>query len=341
MGLNCEKCHQPVLPDFAFCECCGWPTRAPGVSGAPARAAAAPTRAAPAGPRCVCGGLAFDSDGYCEACGRKPAPAEPCALQSIADIAASASHRGRQHPENQDAVGLLRLADDGVVMVVADGVSSACHSRQAAETAVQQALAAAAEGQAMAPGAWLEQALKRAHAAICQLPHDNPQLAEPQATVALALLRRNVVWYAWVGDSRVYLLDKEGSRLLSADDSWLNERLTEGVPYAAAAADLNSHCITQCLGMRDADPVIHVASALIPAAGWLLLCSDGLWNYLPDAVELWQRVHAAASSGTLAQACAELVAYANHAGGSDNITVAICRSLAAPAQDPPDSDLGA
>jgi serine/threonine protein phosphatase PrpC len=53
--------------------------------------------------------------------------------------------------------------------------------------------------------------------------------------------------------------------------------------------------------------------------GWLLVCSDGLWNYLPDPADIAQLctgldTHAAARA---------LVEHALNAGGQDNITVAI------------------
>ena len=53
--------------------------------------------------------------------------------------------------------------------------------------------------------------------------------------------------------------------------------------------------------------------------GWLLLCSDGLWNYLPDAADI-----ARFCTGAEATAAARaLVEYALQAGGQDNITVAM------------------
>jgi serine/threonine protein phosphatase PrpC len=317
--VNCRHCQEPVLPDFAFCENCGWPTREQSAATADAPATTL------AGPPCICGGATFDSDGYCESCGRKPAPHDACEVQTIDDVAASASHLGRQHDENQDAAGLLRLADGGVAMVVADGVSTACRSRLAAETAVQEALRTLADNQALEPRALLATALLQSHKAICQLPYDDLQLAEPQTTVVLALVRHDVVWYAWVGDSRIYLLHEAASRLLSVDDSWLNERLREGVSDDVAAASGYAHCITQCLGMRDAEPEIHVASTTLPSASWLVLCSDGLWNYFPDAADLWSRLNAADSTRSLAPRCQDLVVQANRAGGSDNVTVAIYR----------------
>jgi serine/threonine protein phosphatase PrpC len=53
--------------------------------------------------------------------------------------------------------------------------------------------------------------------------------------------------------------------------------------------------------------------------GTLLLCSDGLWNYLPDAADI-ARYCIGADPSAAARALTE---YALDAGGQDNITVVI------------------
>jgi serine/threonine protein phosphatase PrpC len=286
--------------------------------------------------RCKCGSTSFDCDGYCESCGRKPAQADtletsPPDVTVLDETAACASHRGRHHQDNQDSAGLLRLPDGRVAMAVADGVSTACHSRLAADTAIREAFEAIADCRDAEPGDVLKLALKRAHVAVCKLPYDEPLLAEPQATIAIALVEDDTLWYAWVGDSRVYLLQPERSRLLSTDDSWLNDRVSEGVPLAEAMADENAHCITQCLGMRDDEPVIHIAREPIAAGSWVLVCSDGLWNYVAEPADLWSQVRGVAPNTSMVQRCTELVDRANRAGGADNITVALY--MCAPAID--------
>ncbi|MEX8518437.1 MAG: protein phosphatase 2C domain-containing protein [Leptothrix sp. (in: b-proteobacteria)] len=300
--MICAKCSEPVAPDFAFCENCGSALRPHGAPTAPA---------------------ANEVD--------EVSDVQALEVQALDDIAAFASHCGRQRADNQDAAGLLHLPGAQVVLAVADGVSTACHSRRAADLAVQQALDTIANGlqthqaDQAGPAALLKLAVTRAHAAICKLPHDDPQLAEPQTTLAVALVQDGVVWYAWVGDSRVYLLQSEGSRQLSVDDSWLNDCLRQGVPFDEATAAANAHCITQCLGMRDAEPTIHVATAAMSPGSCLLLCSDGLWNYFAQAADLWACVDSSVSDGTPLQCCADLIDRANRAGGADNVTVALYR----------------
>jgi protein phosphatase len=57
----------------------------------------------------------------------------------------------------------------------------------------------------------------------------------------------------------------------------------------------------------------------LPRGGRLLLCSDGLWGMLSD--DIIQAVLASARSPQ--DACQELIAAANEAGGRDNITALV------------------
>ena len=69
-------------------------------------------------------------------------------------------------------------------------------------------------------------------------------------------------------------------------------------------------------------------------SGWVLACSDGLWNYASEPEALAAQVAAAATSDPLTLALA-LTAFANAQGGRDNITAAVAR--VEPAATVPDS----
>ena len=313
--MNCLFCNEPVEPHFSFCEACGKPLTA-----SPALPQAGVSEAPLA--RCLCGSTHFDKEGYCESCGHRATPQDAVDLQQIEELAASASHRGRHHAENQDAV-LMQKLPDGLVIALADGVSTACHARAAADTAVQTAVQTLQDCAGGPAAERIADAVLRAHQAVCGLPHDDPQMAEPQATLVLALVQDHQLWYAWVGDSRLYVLNEAESSQLTRDDSWLNEQLSAGVAMASALKDANAHCITQCLGMRDDRPQVHVAASHLKPGDILLLCSDGLWNYCDKPEAMGKMIHGATDS--LVQACHESVDFANRSGGQDNITIALYR----------------
>ena len=79
-----------------------------------------------------------------------------------------------------------------------------------------------------------------------------------------------------------------------------------------------------------------MTSLPVTGAGWVVLCTDGLWNYVEEA----ERLAAAAGDltgmrpGVVAR---RLVRFALDAGGQDNVTVAV---LAVPGPGPPDGRTG-
>jgi serine/threonine protein phosphatase PrpC len=148
-----------------------------------------------------------------------------------------------------------------------------------------------------------------------------------------------VIVAGWIGDSRAYWLpDDAPAEQLSVDDSWATEQIQFGVPREQAEASAQAHAITRWLG-KDSPGFDPKCAATIPnGPGWLLVCSDGLWNYCSAAPDLAQLVTGVAGGmdGDPLRTSAELVAWANQQGGHDNITVALAR-LEPPAQTTDDA----
>jgi serine/threonine protein phosphatase PrpC len=149
---------------------------------------------------------------------------------------------------------------------------------------------------------------------------------------------------SWIGDSRAYWVPDSATghrpERLSTDDSWAAEEIALGVPRETAESGPHAHAITRWLGPDAPDLRPHRVARLLEGPGWVVLCSDGLWNYCsePTALAETMRSVSAADTGSgegsevgdlpsadplaLAQG---LVAWANAQGGQDNITVALAR----------------
>jgi serine/threonine protein phosphatase PrpC len=150
----------------------------------------------------------------------------------------------------------------------------------------------------------------------------------PACTFAAAVVEDGLLVAGWVGDSRVYWLADDGPAVqLSVDDSWASEQAALGMPREEAEQAPQAHEITRWLGVDSPDPVPRTGSTVLDAEGWVLVCSDGLWNYCSPAERLKDLVRdVVASAGTDPAAVAgELVSWANRQGGHDNITVALAR----------------
>ncbi|WP_235497266.1 PP2C family serine/threonine-protein phosphatase [Agreia sp. Leaf283] len=350
--IACPACATVNDPDAKFCEECGTqlgelvevsadPDAADDAQAEPDEATsstAAPRRA------CVyCGGSIAD-DGYCELCG-KPAQSERDHWQEApAAWVGGVCDRGIRHEINEDAMALAADPQVGefAVLVVCDGVSSTPGSDKASLAAARAATAILEAGrltdladghddeyaQARWSGRMLE-AGERASAAIYEAigelaARTNP----PSCTFSAAVIDGPLVVVGQVGDSRVYWIADEGkSRQLTTDDSWSQEMMAHGMSRQQAESAPQAHSITRWLGADSPDEVPHVVPTYPTGAGWILVCSDGLWNYCSDADDLSELVHRVVGSvGTNpVQVASALVDWANEQGGQDNITAALAR----------------
>ena len=146
-------------------------------------------------------------------------------------------------------------------------------------------------------------------------------------TLAAAVVDGDLLAYGNVGDSRVYWLPDSGAaRELSQDDSVAQVRIELGVGRAEAEHGPQSHAITDWLGRDSPHTVTRTGSALLDRSGWVLVCTDGLWNYASAAADLQAVVGALSRpAGTPLELAEALVGWASAQGGRDNISVALAR----------------
>jgi serine/threonine protein phosphatase PrpC len=132
------------------------------------------------------------------------------------------------------------------------------------------------------------------------------------------------VTLCWLGDSRAYWLATESeSARLTRDDSLAEELVAQGqMTEAEAMASPQAHVITRWLGADVAAPEPHVTRFEPPGRGIVLVCSDGLWNYQPEAAGLAEMALPDAFHDPSSAADA-LLKFALDAGGMDNITIVL------------------
>jgi hypothetical protein len=164
-------------------------------------------------------------------------------------------------------------------------------------------------------------AVRQAHLALTSL---GSSAQAPSATYISATISGDAVTVCWLGDSRAYWLATDSeARRLTADDSLAEELVARGdLTEADAMASPQAHVITRWLGADVTDPQAHVVRFEPPGPGVVLICSDGLWNYRPDAEGLAKLALPAAFTDPLG-AAGTLLAFALEAGGMDNITVVL------------------
>jgi serine/threonine protein phosphatase PrpC len=139
---------------------------------------------------------------------------------------------------------------------------------------------------------------------------------EGGTTLTAVAVVGDLAYVAHVGDSRVYLITKDGVEQITRDHS-LVQRLIELDQLTREEADEHpqKNVLYRALGQSETLEVDALTRRLPPNSR-LLLCSDGLWNLVmeQDIVEI------AMSHNNPQESCDKLVALANKRGGTDNIT---------------------
>jgi serine/threonine protein phosphatase PrpC len=267
------------------------------------------------------------TDRFCELCGaRLHPPSADVADRVEVDLAglAGISDRGHLHLRNEDAMALGRRPEDGsattLAAVVCDGVSTVRRPELASNTAAAVALDALLAGGADVSG--MTAAVAAAADAVTRLAPGVPD--GPSCTLVAAVVdtATAAITVGWVGDSRAYWLAENGdARLLTADHSWAAEMVSAGILDAhTAMRDPRAHAITRWLGGGNV-PEPGTTTLSPSAPGVLLLCTDGLWNYEPDAPDLAALALPVVTRDGPRAAAEALTAHALDAGGRDNITV--------------------
>jgi serine/threonine protein phosphatase PrpC len=323
-GGVCPSCGWPVGPQDNFCEACRAELAPAAVSGTSPKAATTCP---------FCQSDQISPDGYCGACGRKP-PASRDHTEIDMGLVAGVTDRGLRHHRNEDAMALATAdAASGPVAVgvVCDGVSTTRRPDEASLAAAQAAVAVLLD--AARAGHDLEEASRNAvsaaRAAVIRLddaPGGSPLLDPPSATFVSAVMTSEAVTLCWLGDSRGYWFGagpQAAAERLTIDDSVAGQMVAAGLLSETEALALpQAHVVTGWVGPDLSGTAPHVVRFEPPGPGVLLLCSDGLWNYLPEAEKLAERALPRALTEPLAAASA-LVDFAIESGGMDNVTVVL------------------
>lgn len=246
---------------------------------------------------------------------------------------AAASDPGRKRAQNEDRVG---SDPDHGIAVLADGMGGHKGGEVASGLAVETILADLSAGLESGPaeeddelGFSPESALTRriiehTNQIIHQTALTQPQYEGMGTTVVAALFYDDQLTLAHVGDSRAYRLRDEHLEQLTRDHTLMQELVERGFyTPEEARASLNRNIVTRALGIEPEVRVDVQEDVALPGDVYLL-CSDGLNDMLDDESI---RLTLCEMGDNLAGGVERLVADANEAGGSDNVSVVLVKVL--------------
>lgn len=238
---------------------------------------------------------------------------------------ASVTEVGLVREHNEDY--LYVLPEQGIV-ALADGMGGHLAGEVAAEVAVEVAVEELRHAQrfremdAMQALLALGHAVERANASICTLAANKPDLKGMGTTLVLALFQNGRIFYAHVGDSRIYRFRNKRLMQLTRDHSLMQEVLDHGL-YTdrgeAMEAGVGENVLTRSLGFT-LDLNVDVNEEPVREGDLFLFCSDGLTTPLNETQieKVLAQEHLTLENRTQA-----LVDCAIKAGSRDNISVVL------------------
>jgi protein phosphatase len=166
--------------------------------------------------------------------------------------------------------------------------------------------------------------VEEANRRVLEAAHSDPALEGMGTTLVAALELDEGLSIASVGDSRAYVLNDSGLRVITDDQTWVNE---VGRPLGLDEESLRNHPMRHVLTMAigaSTPLTVNYYSVALQSGSLVLMCSDGLHGVV-EGPALEQILRGVRNGGTLEESCRQLVAAAKEAGGPDNVTVVLVR----------------
>lgn len=232
---------------------------------------------------------------------------------------------GRKREINQDYV----FATDETIgnlpnlLVVADGMGGHRAGDFASRFTVEVLAEEVQNSKETHPGQILGNAIQTANERLMEEAAKDSRLEGMGTTLVAATILDHVLYFANVGDSRLYLINKE-IRQLSKDHSMVEEMVRlGGLTEEEAKHHPDKNIITRAMGVKDkVEPDFF--EYRLKGGDTILMCSDGLTNMVDDD-EIFQIVK---SARDIVEAVETLIQRANENGGSDNIGIVLAQPYA-------------
>lgn len=235
----------------------------------------------------------------------------------------SQTDTGRVRNNNQDSFAAALLGDASAFAIVCDGMGGANGGNVASAIAVKT-LADSFQRNFRnhmtdkSVRMMMESAIVTANSTILSTAAKNPDYKGMGTTVVAAFVDTERITLAHLGDSRAYLFAQQKLTQLTHDHSVIQSMIDTGqITETEAKYHPNKNVITRVLGVyKNID--IEFNTFPFGPGDILLLCSDGLTNYVEkDRMEfLFHNTPPERLAQTFVQA-------ANSSGGGDNITAVL------------------
>jgi len=248
-------------------------------------------------------------------------------MQSGMEVAAL-TDVGCQRENNEDSYSAWRPASPealqakGYLFTVADGMGGHEGGQEASRLATQTIEQVYSTAESADTRALLLRAFEAAHRSIREYADNHPALHGMGTTCTAIAVIGHDLYYAHVGDSRLYLARGGKVYRLTRDQSYVGRLVEQGIISDEEAGNHpQRNILIGALGAgSEVVPESPEQPISLEKADVLVLCTDGLWSLVTE-----DEIQKALSAKTLEESCRRLVQLAKDRGGPDNITLQTVR----------------
>jgi len=235
---------------------------------------------------------------------------------------------GRLRANNEDSYSFWEPESEndvrrkGRLAIIADGMGGYEGGQEASRLAVETVRHVYDNYFDGNPRQALLSAFLAAHESIHRYASEHIHFQGMGTTCTAAAVIERQLYFAHVGDSRLYLIRPDSVSRLTRDHSYVGRLVESGIVRSEdAESHPQRHILTAALGSgREVIPDVSDQAHTLHIGDTLLLCTDGLWSVVGE--------HALAPivcDRSPSDACVALVKLALEKGGPDNITAIILR----------------
>jgi len=231
---------------------------------------------------------------------------------------------------NEDSIGSLtnnQTNGNGDIFVVCDGMGGHVGGATASQTAIKCILQYFEQEVNPNPIVALEKAISFANQQIFGLAQQDPSLKGMGTTCTVLLCKKDKIYIAHVGDSRIYINTDNKLYRITKDHSFVQKLVDAG---QLEDSEMETHPrkneLTKALGIAANVEVEVAENPILPKSGdKFLMCSDGLCGLVNDLT-----IANTINNTVGLDAVNELIQLAENAGGNDNISVDIIDVIQSP-----------
>ena len=232
---------------------------------------------------------------------------------------------GRKREVNQDFVFVSDTPIGNLpnLLVVADGMGGHKAGDFASRFAVESLKECLEKNTEDRPEAAIRAAIQTANQKLIEAAKQDVRLEGMGTTLIVATVIEHTLYFANIGDSRLYLLNDD-IKQLSRDHSFVQEMVRlGGINAEEAKHHPDKNIITRAIGAKE-QVEIDFFEYRLKKGDIILMCTDGLSNMMEDE-EMYRIVK---SSRDIVEAVERLIERANENGGKDNIGVVLAEPFA-------------